>query len=83
MIEEELKLIKYEQRNNRGPICESYYLLDYLSMEKTIKININSKANGGGKEVFETEIKPITISTENLLKLKNIKDFDNLELPGS
>lgn len=71
------KLIGYDESSDRGPVIESMTSINFLSQKKQEKVNTNENAEGGD-EVFKTTWKNIKAS--NLIKLSEIKDFDELDM---
>lgn len=71
------ELIGYDQSENRGPLVEKQTSINFLSKKKQEKVNINENATGGD-EVFKETWKNITIS--RLIRLTEIKDFDELDM---
>ncbi|MFN6013137.1 MAG: hypothetical protein ACK47F_00425 [Flavobacteriales bacterium] len=74
---DDFELIGYDQSDNRGPIVERETSINFLSKKKQEKVNINENAEGGD-EVFEEMWTNIKI--ERLIKLSEIKDFDELDM---
>ena len=71
------KLIGYDSSSNRGPIINRTTSINFLTKKKLIKENTNEDAEGGD-EIFKETWSDIKI--ENLIKLSEIKDFDELEI---
>lgn len=71
----DFELIGYDQSDNRGPIVESETSINFLTKKKLKKVNTNKNAEGGD-EVFK-EIWT-NIKVDKLIKLSEIKDFDEL-----
>lgn len=72
-----LELIGYDSSSNRGPITIKETSINFLTRKKLIKKNINTNDNGGEENFKETWSK---IEIENLIKLSEIKNFDELEM---
>lgn len=73
----DFELIGYDQSDNQGPIIIREMSIDFLRKKKQEKLNTN--VNGeSGQEIFEETWKNIEINT--LLKLSEIKDFDELDM---
>ena len=72
-----LELIGYDSSSNRGPITITETSINFLTRKKLIKKNIN-KNNNDGKEKFKETWSNIEI--ENLIKLSEIKNFDELDM---
>jgi tRNA nucleotidyltransferase (CCA-adding enzyme) len=73
----DFELIGYDQSNNRGPLIESETSINFLNKKKQEKVNTNENAEGDD-EVFKETWKNITIN--KLIKLSEIKDFDDLDM---
>lgn len=73
----DFELIGYDQSDNRGPIIESETSINFLSKKKQKKVNTNENAEGGD-EVFKETWTNITV--DKLIKLSEIKDFDELDM---
>lgn len=72
----DFELIGYDASSNRGPIVLTETSINFLTGKKIINHNINENTYDDD-EVFEkTETK---ISKNKLIKLSEIKDFDELE----
>ncbi len=71
------KLIGYFSSNNYGPVVNRETSINFLTKEKLIKENINEN-DDGGDEIFKETLEEIEI--EKLLKLSEIKDFDELDM---
>lgn len=75
----DFELIGYDQSENRGPIVERVMSINFLSQKKQEKVNTNTNENAeGGEEVFKESWKKINVNS--LIKLSEIKDFDELDL---
>ena len=72
----DFELIGYEASNNRGPVTESQTSINFSTKKKRMDVNTNPNADDGG-EVFKTTWQKINI--DRLIKLSEIKDFDELE----
>lgn len=73
----DLELIGYDASSNQGPMVLTETSINFLTKKKIINENINRDAEDEN-EVFEkTETK---ISANKLIKLSEIKDFDELEV---
>ena len=72
----DFELIGYDQSNG-GPVIESETSINFLSKKKQEKVNTNENAEGGD-EVFKETWKNITVN--KLIKLSEIKDFDDLDM---
>ncbi len=71
------ELIGYDSSSNRGPVTNTETSINFLTKRKLIKKNTNENAEGGD-EVFEETWSNIEI--KNLIKLSEIKDFDELDM---
>jgi hypothetical protein len=75
----DFELIGYDQSEDRGPIVESVMSINFLSQKKQEKVNTNTNENAeGGEEVFKETWKKINVN--RLIKLSEIKDFDELDM---
>jgi hypothetical protein len=70
-------LIGYDYSENRGPLVEKQTSINFISKKKQEKINTNENAEGGD-EVFKETWKKIKVTT--LIKLSEIKDFDEMDM---
>jgi hypothetical protein len=68
-------LIGYDNLDG-GAVIESETSINFLSKKKQVKVNTNSSAEGGDEEFTETWT---NITVTKLLKLRDIKDFENFE----
>jgi len=59
-----------------GAVIESETSINFISKKKQVKVNTNENAQGGD-EVFKETWTNITVA--KLLKLREIKDFENFE----
>ncbi|WP_025743832.1 hypothetical protein [Aquimarina pacifica] len=71
------ELIGYDSSNNRGPITNSETSINFLTKKKLVRENTNDDADCGDELFVETWS---TIEIEKLIKLSEIKDFDELEM---
>ncbi len=71
------KLIGFDSSSNHGPIVNSQTSINFLTKKKLVRENINNE-DEGGDEIFKETWSNIKI--ENLIKLSDIKDFDELEM---
>lgn len=71
------ELIGYDSSSSHGPVIISETSINFLTKKKLIKVNTNEDSEGGD-EVFKETWTPIEI--ENLMKLSEIKNFDQLDL---
>ena len=69
-------LIGYDNSEG-GAVVEQETSINFLSKKKQMKVNVNENAEGGD-EVFEETWTNIVVT--KLMKLREVKDFDNLEL---
>ena len=76
-INDSYKLIEYNGTSLFGPITRSETIINFLTKEKLFKENINED-DEGNDEIFK-ETKSI-ISIEQIIKLSEIKDFEDLDL---
>ena len=73
----DFELIGYDASDNHGPVVNSETSINFSTKIKKVKVNTNENAESG-EEVFKTTSKKIKI--DQLLKLSNIKDFDELDM---
>jgi hypothetical protein len=59
-----------------GEVIDKETSINFLSKKKQVKVNTNSSAEGGDEEFTETWT---NITVDKLLKLREIKDFENFE----
>ncbi|MGG6231527.1 hypothetical protein [Tenacibaculum sp. SDUM215027] len=70
-------LIGYDSSSNHGPIINRETSINFLTEKKLIRENTNKNAEGGDETFKETWS---NIEIENLIKLSEIKDFDELDM---
>ncbi|MFV8332131.1 hypothetical protein [Flavobacterium sp. GSP14] len=70
-------LIGYDESNG-GVVIESETSINFLTKKKLEKVNVNKNVEGGD-EVFKQVWKNISIN--KLIKLSEIIDFDEFEIP--
>ena len=68
-------LIGYDTSEG-GEVIDKETSINFLSKKKQVKVNTNSSAEGGDEEFTETWT---NITVTKLLKLRDIKDFENFE----
>jgi len=71
------ELIGFDSSSNYGPIINKETSINFLTKKKLIKENTNENAEGGD-EVFNETWSDVEIG--HLVKLSDIKDFDELEM---
>lgn len=71
------ELIGFDSSSNYGPIINRETSINFLTKKKLIKENTNENAEGGD-EVFNETWSDVEI--EHVIKLSDIKDFDELEM---
>jgi hypothetical protein len=71
------ELIGYDSSSNRGPLTERVTSINFLTKKKLTKENTNENAEGGD-EIFKETWNNIEI--KNLIKLSEIKDFDEIDM---
>lgn len=71
------ELIGYDSSSNRGPVTNRETSINFLTKKILIKENTNENAEGGD-EIFKENLNDIEI--DNLIKLSEIKDFDELDM---
>jgi len=72
------ELIGYDSSSNYGPIINELISINFLTKKKLISENINENTEESGDEIFKDTWSNIEI--ENLIKLSEIKDFDELDM---
>lgn len=72
----DLELIGYDSSENTGPIINSEISINYLTRTKIFKENTNENAESEG-EIFKKTVSKI--SRTKLIRLSEIKDFDELD----
>jgi hypothetical protein len=72
----DLELIGYDASDG-GPVVNSETSINYLTKKKIVKNNTNENAESG-EEVFKETV--TRVNKAKLLKLSEIKDFDELEV---
>jgi hypothetical protein len=72
----DFELIGYDETNG-GPVIESETSVNFLTKKKQEKVNTNENAQGRD-EVFKVTRKNINVN--KLIKLSEIKDFDELDM---
>lgn len=73
----DFELIGYDESNG-GAVIDSETSINFLTKKKLEKVNVNKNAEGGD-EVFKEVWKSININ--RLIKLSEIVDFDEFEIP--
>ncbi|MGQ7947588.1 hypothetical protein [Flavobacterium sp. WC2509] len=73
----DFELIGYDASNG-GAVIDSETSINFLTKKKLEKVNVNKNAEGGD-EVFKEVWKSININ--RLIKLSEIVDFDEFEIP--
>ncbi|RYZ98170.1 MAG: hypothetical protein EOP47_19960 [Sphingobacteriaceae bacterium] len=73
----DFELIGYDATSSTGPVINSETSINFLTRKMQVKKNTNENAESGG-EVFKETWK--TISIKALIKLSDIKDFDELDM---
>lgn len=71
------ELIGFDSSSNRGPITLTETSINFLTKKKLVKNNTNENAEGGN-DIFKETWSNIKI--ENLIKLSEIRDFDELDM---
>ena len=71
------ELIGNDSSSNRGPVTNTETSINFLTKKILIKKNTNENAEGGDETFKETWN---NIEIENLIKLSEIKDFDELDM---
>lgn len=73
----DFELIGYDSSNNYGPVVNSETSINFSTKVKIVNVNTNGDAESG-EEVFETTQSDVSIA--KLIKLSEIKDFDELDM---
>lgn len=73
----DFELIGYDDSSNTGPVVNSETSINFLTKKKLERTNVNQDAESGD-EKFEDRC--TSLKSSKLLKLSEIKDFDDLEL---
>jgi hypothetical protein len=73
----DFELIGYDAIANYGPIINSETSINFSTKVKQTKVNTNENA-ASGEEVFK--ITSLKIKIDRLIKLSQIKDFDEIDL---
>jgi hypothetical protein len=73
----DFELIGYDESSDRGPVVDSKTSINFLTKKKQRKVNTNENAEGGD-EAFKETWKSINV--KRLIKLSEIKDFDELDM---
>ncbi|HEX5151036.1 MAG TPA: hypothetical protein VFW07_06285 [Parafilimonas sp.] len=73
----DFELISYDESDNDGPVVNSETSINFSTKKKLVKVNTNENADSG-EEVFKKTTKKINI--DRLIKLSEIKDFDELDM---
>ena len=71
----DFELIGYDQSSNRGPVTNSVKSINFLTRKKQVKVNTYQNEM---EEVFKETW--TTIEVKRLIKLSEIKDFDELDM---
>lgn len=73
----DFRLIGYDSSENRGPIVSSKTSINFLTQKKLISINTGEGSESDDEVFNETWHK---IKIDNLIKLSEIKDFDEINM---
>lgn len=74
----EFELIGYDSTNTFGPVVDKERSINFLTKRKQERVNTNKLAESG-EEVFEETWRDIKL--DKMIKLSEIKDFDELYFP--
>lgn len=77
LLDKSYALIEYHSESTFGPVVNTETTINFLTKEKVVSKNINEDAEGND-EVFEDTTSTINIA--QLIKLSEIKDFEELQL---
>jgi hypothetical protein len=75
----DMELIGYDSYSSNGPVPQYEVSINFLTKKKLTKDNLNKDDDGNNYEVKYKDTWE-TIKVNNLMKLSEIKDFDELEL---
>lgn len=75
----DMELIGYDSYSSNGPVPQYEVSINFLTKKKLTKDNLNKNDDGDNYEVKYKDIWE-TIKLNKLMKLSEIKDFDDLEL---
>lgn len=75
----DMELIGYDSYSSRGPVPQYEVSINFLTKKKLTKDNLNKEDDGDHYEVKYKDTWE-TIKSNKLIKLSEIKDFDELEL---
>ncbi|WP_185146546.1 hypothetical protein [Chryseobacterium bernardetii] len=75
----DMELIGYDSYSSNGPVPQYEVSINFLTKKKLTKDNLNKDDDGNNYEVKYRDTWE-TIKVNNLMKLSEIKDFDELEL---
>lgn len=73
----DFELIGYDSTSSNGPIVDSDLSINFLTRTKVVNVNINENAENEG-EIFKKTV--TKIRRNKLIKLSEIKDFDELNV---
>lgn len=73
----DFELIGYDSSDNYGPVVNRETSINFLTKKKLTKVNVNQSTEESGDEVFEDTWEDLEVG--QLLKLSEIKDFDELD----
>ena len=73
----DFELIGYDDSDDHGPVVNSETSINFSTKKKVVKVNTSENADSGD-EVFKTTKNKINI--KRLIKLSQIKDFDELDM---
>ncbi|MDI9872893.1 hypothetical protein [Flectobacillus rivi] len=76
----DFELIGYDANSNRGPVAQYQISINFLTKKKLRRDNLNKDADGD--EEYEDKFMETwkKINIKNVIKLSNIKDFDELDM---
>lgn len=74
----DFELIGYDESDDQGPVVNREISINFSIKKKLVKVNTNENAESDEDEVFKTTTKNISI--DRLIKLSEIKDFDELDM---
>lgn len=75
----DFELIGYDESNSNGPVIRNETSINFLNKKKLTKENINENLDQeSGQEHFKN--KSVNIKADKLIKLSEVKDFDEFDM---
>jgi hypothetical protein len=78
---QDFEMIGFDRLETKGPIIQKETSINFLTKKKLVRENVNQNIAESGEEIFEETWS--TISTNSLLKLSEIIDFEELDIMAS